>query len=407
MRKSKYIMMILPIIVLFGCVPGVNNINTSNAIEPDDLVKATPDPTTVPTPDPPPGPTPGPTPDPTPDTTPDPPPESSPDPTTDPPPDPIPESPPRFGLIDAHADTISRALLPNRNQGLYRNNIDVDFVRLSEFDAPVQVFVLWLSDRYVSTAFERTNYMIDFFVSEVEKHSDIIELARDLDDILRIAQEGKISAILSIEGGEALMGKIENLDHFYNRGVRILAPTWNRENELGYGQATGSTRGLKPFGIECIQKMDELGMILDVSHLNEAGFWNAHETSTRPYMASHSNAYAVFPHNRNLKDDQITAIVESGGIIGFNMYPLIIAPNERATMNDVMAHFRHFINIGAGNNIGLGCDFDGIPSMPTGITDVSSLKRFSELLTEEFDADTSFRIMEGNFYEFFVRYFEG
>jgi len=248
--------------------------------------------------------------------------------------------------------------------------------------------------------------MFDFFESEVEKHSDIIEIAYDLDDIIRIAREGKISAILAIEGGEALMGKIENLDHFYERGVRILAPTWNRENELGYGQATGSTRGLKPFGIEVIKRMDELGMIMDVSHLNEAGFWDAHNTSTRPYMASHSNAYAVFPHNRNLKDDQIMAIVESGGIIGFNMFPLIIAPNQRATMDDVMAHFRHFINIGAGNNLGLGCDFDGIPSTPQGITDVSSLKSFGRLLADEFDEDTSFRIMEGNFYEFFKRYFD-
>jgi len=140
--------------------------------------------------------------------------------------------------------------------------------------------------------------------------------------------------------------------------------------------------------------------------LNEAGFWDAHNTSTRPYMASHSNAYAVFQHNRNLKDDQIMAIVESGGIIGFNMYPLIIAPNERATIADIMAHFLHFIDIGAGYHIGLGCDFDGIPSMPQGITDVSSLKMFGELLTEEFGEDASFRIMEGNFYEFFKRYFE-
>jgi len=153
--------------------------------------------------------------------------------------------------------------------------------------------------------------------------------------------------------------------------------------------------------------MDELGMIMDVSHLNEAGFWDAHNTGTRPYMASHSNAYAVMPHDRNLKNDQIMAIVERGGIIGFNMFPLIVAPNERADMDDIMMHFRHFISIGAGNNIGLGCDFDGIPSTPKGITDVSSLKAFGEQLATGFDEEMSFRIMEGNFYEFFERYFEG
>jgi len=246
--------------------------------------------------------------------------------------------------------------------------------------------------------------MLDFFEREVEKHSDLIEIALDLNDIRRIAGEGKISALLAIEGGEALMGKIENIDHFYQRGVRILAPTWNRENELGFGQGTG-TRGLKPLGFEVIKRMDELGMILDVSHLNEAGFWDAHNTSTRPYMASHSNAYSVLAHDRNLKDDQIIAIAESGGIIGFNMYPLIIAAGKPA-MNDIMTHFDHFIKLGAVNNIGLGSDFDGIPDMPQGIKDVTSLKLLREKLTEEFNQETSHKIMETNFYEFLIRYFE-
>jgi len=319
-----------------------------------------------------------------------------------------PDPPPAFGFIDAHADTISRVLLQSAdNQSLYSNkSLDVDFLRLSEFEAPVQVFVAWCSNRYVSTAFAQTNKMFDLLESEIEKHSDMIEIALDLRDIERIAHEGKISAILAIEGGEALMGKIDNLEHFYNRGVRIMGLTWNRENELGYGQETGSTLGLKPFGLEVIEKMDEMGMIMDVSHLNEQGFWDAHEKSTRPYMASHSNAYAIMPHNRNLRDDQIMAIIESGGIIGFNMYPLIIAPTETATMTDILSHFRHLLDIGAGNHIGLGCDLDGIPSMPQGFTNVSSLKMFNELLVDEFDEETSYRIMEGNFYEFFKRYFE-
>jgi len=312
-------------------------------------------------------------------------------------------STPAFGFIDLHADTPSRAIL--RDQGLYKNTLDVDFVRLLEFGAPVQVFVAWCSDRYVATAFEQTNIMFDLLDREIAKHSDIIAVALTAEDMEKNAREGKISAVLAIEGGEALMGKIENLDHFYNRGVRILAPVWNRENELGYGQATGSKAGLKPFGIECIKRMDELGMILDVSHLNEAGFWDAHNNSTRPYMASHSNAYAVTPHDRNLKDDQITAIVGSGGIIGFNLYPLLLTGTERAGMSDVLAHFRHLIGQGAGDHLGLGCDFDGIPTMPAGITSVSSLRMLGERLSGEFGEDMSRQIMYGNIWEFFKRYF--
>ena len=388
MKKLLYILLALPIIMLVGC--GNPEIDSDASNHPE----------TTPTPEPSPTPTITPTQEPTSTPT----PEHTPDPT----PEPTPETTLSFGLIDAHADTISRALLRDQNQrSLYINDtLDVDFSRLSEFDAPVQVFALWLSDRFVETAFEQTNLQIDFFEEQVAMHSDMIEIALDLDDIRRIAGEGRISAILAIEGGEALMGEIDNLDHFFNRGVRIFAPVWNRENELGFGQATGSTQGLKPFGFEVIQRMDELGMIMDVSHLNEAGFWDAHNTSTRPYMASHSNAYAVMPHNRNLRDDQILAIVERGGVIGFNMFPRIIAPGDTVTLDDVIAHFRHFIELGAGNHIGLGCDFDGIPSMPEGISCVSSLHMFGDLLTNEFGEYVAFRVMEGNFYEFFVRFFE-
>ena len=315
--------------------------------------------------------------------------------------------PPVFGFIDAHADTITRALLPHNNAGLFRNKLHVDFERLSEFNAPVQVFVLWCADRYVANAFEYTNSLIDFFESEVAKHSDIIEIALTLGDLRRNAQNNKISAILSIEGGEALMGKLENVDHFYNRGVRIMSLTWNRENELGYGQATGSKEGLKPFGEAVLKRMEELGIIMDVSHINEKGFWDAHDLSTRPYMASHSNAFTVTPHDRNLKDDQIRAIAGSGGIVGLVLYPLILSQRSSANINDYMAHIRHFNALGAGANLGLGSDFDGFGTMPEGFTDVSSYKMLAEKIAEEFDEDTSRRIMYGNFYDFFVRYFEG
>jgi len=393
MRRLLYFILILPLLII-GCVQA-SDIDTSTPQEPEAHENMISEPT----------PTPQPTPEPTPTQT----PSLTPEPSPEPSPVQTPETAPSFGFIDAHADTISRALSLNQNQqNLHSNDaLHIDFIRLAEFDAPVQVFALWLSDVFVATAFEQTNLMLDFFEQEVKKHSDIIEIAVDLDDTRRIAGEGKISAILAIEGGEALMGNIENLDHFYSRGVRILTLTWNRENALGFGQATGSTRGLKPFGIEVVQRMDELGMIVDVSHLNEAGFRDFNNISTRPYMASHSNAHSVLAHNRNLTDDQIQAIVESGEIIGFNMFSAFRAPTGRVRIDDAMAHFRHFIEIGAVNNIGLGCDFDGIHLTPVGITDVSSLKVFEEALVVEFDEVTAHKIMEGNFYEFFKRYFEG
>ena len=311
--------------------------------------------------------------------------------------------PPEFGFFDAHADTITRALL--RDQELYRNNLHVDFERLYEFGAPVQVFVLWCADKYVADAFNYTNMLIDFFESELAKYDDIIEIALTLEDMERNARNNKISAVLSIEGGEALMGDIENLEHFYNRGVRIFALTWNRENELGFGQATNSQNGLKPFGIEVLKRMEELGVILDVSHLNEAGFWDAHRSSVRPYMASHSNAYSVRAHPRNLTDEQITAIAGRGGIIGLALYPLFLSSNGGADINDIFAHIEHFIDLDAGDNLGLGGDLDGFNGMPEGFTSVSSYKMMSEEISKEFGEAVSKKIMSGNFYDFFARYF--
>ena len=402
-KRLLYILLALPATLLLAGISSCNNVEHNH----EDLtidegateLVAPPDPPSLAPPDS--AQTPEPEEAPTPEQTPEP--EETPTST------PAPTPTPSFGFIDAHADSISRALeLPENSRSLFDNDaLHVDFRRLLEFGTPLQFFALWTSTALVADVYNHTNRMLDFFEEQVENHSGIIEIARDFEDILRIANSGKITAILSIEGGEALMGDIENLTHFYNRGVRSLGLLWNRENELGFGWPQGRTQGLTPFGIDVIQKMDELGIIMDVSHLNEAGFWDAHNASTRPYMASHSNAYAVTPHNRNLNDDQILAIAGRGGVIGFNMFPRFVSSNNTATMEDIMAHFHHFYGLGVINNIVLGADFDGITSTPQGITCVLSLKHLRERLANEFCEDIAHGIMEGNFFEFLKRYFGG
>jgi len=393
MKGIIYLILFFPIFLLIGCSQNTDSdvLSSPGPDDPSNTINETPAPPEL-TPEAPPRITPAPTPE-----------------TSQPAPLPTPEPEPVFGFIDAHADTISRAMQldPDQQSLLKNDGLHIDFTRLSEYEAPVQVFVAWCAERYVPIAFEYTNMMFDFFEQEVARNSDLIEIALDLEDIRRISGEGKISAILAIEGGEALMGDIANLDHFYERGVRILGLTWNRENELGYGQATGSTQGLKQFGRDVVRRMDELGMIVDVSHLNYPGFWDVHRISTRPFMASHSNVFDIMPLARNLLSDQILAIADSGGIIGFNMYSPLISSGDRVTTEDIMAHFRHYVHLGVENHIGLGCDFDGISSTPENITDVSSLKTFRESLAEEFDEILANKIMEKNFYEFFKRYFEG
>lgn len=308
-----------------------------------------------------------------------------------------------FGFIDGHCDTITTVM--DKGENLYKNNLHLDFSRLLEYGAPVQVFTVWCDDSHVKSAFEYADSAIDFFLSELEANSDIVELALSAEDIVKNAQNNKISAILALEGGEPLSGKIENLDYFYEKGVRLITLTWNRENELGYGIGTGSLKGLKPFGIKCVKRMNELGIIIDVSHLNEAGFWDVHTLSEKPYIASHSNAYSITANKRNLKDPQILAIAEKGGIIGLNLYPYFLSNSKNADLDNALNHIKHFKKLDVLDNIGLGCDFDGVEILPKGVNSVSSLKSLEQEFNKEFGEDTASALMYGNYYEFFTRFF--
>lgn len=310
---------------------------------------------------------------------------------------------PAFELIDGHADTVTTAM--EENQGLYRNNLHLDLERLKEYNAPVQVLAICCDDQHVENAYEFANSAIDFFKKEIAAYNAIVELALSMEDIERNMENNKISVILALEGAEPFSGDIQNIDYFYKRGIGLVTLTWNRENELGYGVATGSENGLKTFGISCVKRMNELGIIIDVSHLNEAGFWDVHMISSKPYIASHSNAYSITAHIRNLKDAQIKAMVEKGCLIGLNLYPYFLNGTKDAGIDDIIRHIRHFIELGAMKNIGLGCDFDGVDVLPEGFNGVSSLKMLGQIITEEINENFSISVMYGNYYDFLKRFF--
>ena len=305
----------------------------------------------------------------------------------------------KISYFDAHADTVTLAM--ETGKPLFKNDLHLDFSRLLTFDHPiVQVFAIYLSEKYLDNAYEYTNSVIDFFKKEVSAYSDVIATARSFKDIEENAKSGKISAILALEGGEPLEGKLEYLEHFYNRDIRLITLTWSRENEIGYGVGAVPDVGLKPFGFDVLRRCNELGIIVDVSHLNIAGFRDVSLHSTRPFVASHSNAFTITPHLRNLDDWQARAIADCGGIIGINLCPYFLDSNENATMESVLKHVEHFIELGATKNLALGCDLDGIETLPKGFNDVVSIKTLAEKLAETFGHDTCTKIMSENFYRF-------
>lgn len=189
--------------------------------------------------------------------------------------------------------------------------------------------------------------------------------------------------VLAIEGGEILEGKLERLAEFDDDiRLRLIALTWNNENEIGYPAAEGPERGLKPFGLQLLKEMDRRGILADVSHLNERGFWDIVEHMELPPVASHSNCRALCDVFRNLTDDQIRAVIEKQGFIGINFFSAFLAKDRPATLDDVLAHIDHIAELGGIDVIGFGSDYDGISRWPEGLGDASTFPTLLELLSK-------------------------
>ncbi|MBR4443464.1 MAG: dipeptidase [Clostridia bacterium] len=187
--------------------------------------------------------------------------------------------------------------------------------------------------------------------------------------------------VISIEGGEMLQGSLERLREFDEAArPRMIALTWNFENEIGSPAKGGPTDGLKPFGLRLLGEMDKLGILPDCSHLNEAGFWDVAEHAALPPIASHSNLKKLCDHSRNLTDEQAKAIIERGGFIGVNFYSCFLREGGGATLDDVLRHIDGIAELGGINALGFGSDFDGIDEWPEGLGDPTGFPALIELL---------------------------
>ncbi len=202
--------------------------------------------------------------------------------------------------------------------------------------------------------------------------------------------------IISIEGGEALEGKLERLTEFYEKyGIRMIALTWNWENEIGHPAKNGPKPGLKPFGLELLKKMDEYGIYADVSHLNEAGFWDVYENMKLPPIASHSNNRELCDVPRNLYKAQIEAIIKKNGYIGINFYNRFLTDNGKADIDDVIRHIDSIADLGGIDVLGFGSDFDGIELWPDGLSGSDCFPRLIEALLKHGYTDEQVEKMAG------------
>lgn len=302
-------------------------------------------------------------------------------------------------LFDCHCDTLTKSM--EYHQNLFENNMQLDIKRLNDFQGATEIFAVWLEPQYIKDAYKNTIEAIDFFNSQLEIYGNYFTHILNSDDLK--SENNKVKAIVSVEGGEAVEGSIEKLHSLYNKGVRLMTLTWNNTNEIGHGALSGCKEGLTDFGKSVVKEMNDMNMLVDVSHLNERGFWDVMEISQKPVIATHSNSYTVCKHPRNLKDDQLKAIADMNGAIGLNIYPPFVKDDQRVYIDDLLRHIDYILNKTGENVLGMGTDFDGISDTPKGLESVEKLSEFYDIVNLEFGEKIADKLFYENMQKFFER----
>lgn len=286
-------------------------------------------------------------------------------------------------LIDMHCDTIGKILDLDKEGNLSQNLCSVNLQDMKKADSLAQFFACFTclsdyeDDGGYEKCYEHALEMIGFLENQVNVYGNDIAIAKSYNDILKNNSEGKLSAVVTIEEGGILNGKAERLDYLYEKGIRLMTLMWNYENCLGYPNSKDSQimqKGLKPFGIDIVRQMGELGMIVDVSHASDGSFWDVLRYANGPVAASHSNCRALCNHPRNLSDDMIKALAEKGGVAGLNLYGVFLGTQKESRIDEMTAHILHMIHVGGSEFPAIGTDFDGFRGM-----DVMEISRLSDM----------------------------
>lgn len=363
----------------------------------------------------------------------------------------------KMKYIDMHCDTISRILISEQlghRTSFEHNDLMIDLEKLERGDCLCQNLALFvhlgrpkdlkkamkampdspknpdeeedvtanigkphplLPDLEVIDPWENVCEQIRVFHEEISAYAGRISQVRNGKEIRANAAAGRVCALMTVEEGGVCKGSLDHLQELYDQGVRMMTLTWNIENELAspnhftaehyFDYVQGSEGGLKPLGFEFVQRMQELGILVDVSHLSDAGFWDVAGAVKGPFVASHSNARALCGCSRNLTDDMIRALAEHGGVIGLNFGPEFLHPQKigpRQTVGCIAEHARHLIDVGGIGCVGLGSDFDGID----GHMEISRADQMPQLAEGLEDLGFTYDEVEHIFYKNVLRVYD-
>lgn len=278
--------------------------------------------------------------------------------------------------IDTHCDTLMGSYFDPAGFNLLNNpKTMVDFSRMQQGGAMAQFFAMFLPPvgaekmMGLDKPIDDEDYLAKLSSAlkrNIAENSDIISFATNADELEANEKAGKMSAFLTIEDGRSVNGFMDNLQRYYDMGVRLISLTWNFKNCFGSPNSKDPevmAEGLTDFGKDAVVRMQELGMLVDVSHLSDGGFMDVAKLAKVPFIASHSNCRTLSPHQRNLTDEMIKILADKGSVAGINFGPEFL--NADVTCKDstnelIVKHIKHFIHIGGTDCVGLGSNFDGI-----------------------------------------------
>lgn len=278
-------------------------------------------------------------------------------------------------LIDLHCDTLWKLWRDRRDStaagnDLLENEYCVSIPGMRDAGTLVQFFACFtyleeMQGGY-EEAYEQVIRMMDILLEECEKYSDTLAPAYSYKEVLKNEKDGKISAMLTVEEGGILNGRLERLEVLYNKGMRLITPMWNYENCFGFPNSRETAvmeRGLKDFGIEAVELAGNLGIIVDVSHASDGTFRDILKYAKGPVVASHSNCRAISRHPRNLSDEMIRMLADAGGVAGLNFYGPFLGNSRESRLEEMTKHIQHMIRVGGEEFPAIGTDLDGFDGM--------------------------------------------
>ncbi|MTI48062.1 dipeptidase [Sporosalibacterium faouarense] len=309
-------------------------------------------------------------------------------------------------IVDAHCDTLlglekSHITRTKEEKDFYKNDSTaITLEKMKKAKVDLQFMAIWLYPIYnPELSLKKCLNYIDLLYRKLEENSDHISIIHNYEELVRNKEDGKMSALLALEGGEPIGNDLAVLRVLYKLGLRCMTLTWNGRNSIADGVGENiSGGGLTHFGREVVKEMNRLGIIVDVSHLSEKSFWDVMDITDKPLIASHSCAYNICQNDRNLKDNQIKAVSKLNGVIGVNYFTKFLENEpEKANVNSIVNHIEYIANLGGIDCVGLGSDYDGA-KVPEDVSDISQIYKISdEMRKRGFKEEDINKVMGNNF----------